>query len=52
LQNISWRAQLRLCKRYRTLATKGKHQNQVTGAIARELAAFIWAIAKQTPLSA
>jgi transposase len=52
IQNISWQAQVRLCKRYRTLVNKGKHQNQVTVAIARELAAFIWAIARQTPLAA
>lgn len=52
IQDISWAAQLRLCKRYRTLVHKGKHQNQVTVAIARELAAFIWAIARQTPLAA
>ena len=52
IQDISWKAQIRLCKRYRTLVNKGKHQNQVTVAIARELAAFIWAIAKQSPLSA
>ncbi len=51
IQDISWKAQIRLCKRYRTLVNKGKHQNQVTVAIAREMAAFIWAIAKQTPLS-
>jgi hypothetical protein len=51
LQDISWKAQIRLCKRYRTLVNKGKHQNQVTVAIARELAAFIWAIAKQTSLT-
>ncbi len=51
IQDISWKAQVRLCKRYRTLVNKGKHKNQVTVAIAREMAAFIWAIAKQTPLN-
>lgn len=48
IQEISWRAQVRRCKRYRQLLARGKHANQVTVAIAREMAAFIWAIARQT----
>lgn len=44
-QTISWQAQQRLCKRYRHLVESGKHKNQVTTAIARELSGFIWAIA-------
>ena len=47
IQDISWRAQVRLCKRYRQLMARGKHANQVVVAIARELVAFMWAIAKQ-----
>jgi transposase len=47
IQDISWRAQVRLCKRYRPLMARGKHANQVVVAIARELVAFMWAIAKQ-----
>ena len=47
IQAISWKAQVRLCKRYRQLIAKGKHANQVVVAIARELSAFMWAIAKQ-----
>ena len=46
IQAISWKAQVRLCKRYRHLMAKGKHANQVVVAIARELSAFMWAIAK------
>ena len=45
VRDIAWKAQLRLCKRYRRLAAQGKQKNVVTVAIARELAAFIWAIA-------
>jgi hypothetical protein len=30
---------------------RGKHANQVVVAIARELAGFIWAIAKQVPVT-
>ena len=46
IQAISWKAQGRLCKRYRHLMAKGKHAHQVVVAIARELRAFMWAIAK------
>jgi len=46
IQAISWQAQVRLCKRYRPLMTTGKNANQVVVAIARELRAFMWAIAK------
>jgi transposase len=42
---IAWRAQKRLCGRYRTLIQAGKNTKQTTVAIARELAGFIWAIA-------
>lgn len=44
---ISWKAQVRLCKRFRTLSRKGKKLTVVAIAIARELVAFIWAIARQ-----
>ena len=50
IQDMSWKAQVRLCKRYRRLIARGKHANQVVVAIARELAGFIWAIAKQVPV--
>ncbi len=46
IKDIAWKAQVRLCDRYRRLAGKGKHKNVVVIAIARELAAFIWAIAR------
>jgi transposase len=52
IQDISWKAQVRLCKRYRHLMARGKHANQVVVAIARELVGFLWAIAKQVPLTA
>jgi len=45
-QDISWKAQVRLCQRYRRLVARGKHVNQVVVAIAREMAAFIWASAR------
>jgi transposase len=51
IQDLSWKAQVRLCKRYRRLMARGKHANQVVVAIARELAGFIWAIAQQVPVT-
>lgn len=51
-RDIGWKAQVRLCKRYRRLAARGKHTNVVITAIARELLAFMWAIAKEVPLTA
>jgi transposase len=44
---IAWKAQLRLCARYRRLVAAGKNVSVVTTAIAREMAAFAWAIACQ-----
>jgi transposase len=51
IQDISWQAQVRLCKRYRRLMARGKHANQVVVAIARELVGVMWAIAKQVPVT-
>ncbi|AOY57129.1 IS110 family transposase [Desulfococcus multivorans] len=47
VRQIAWKAQLRLCARYRRLVAKGKTKQVVVTAIARELSAFLWAIAKQ-----
>jgi transposase len=51
IQDISWKAQVRLCKRYRRLIARGKHANQVVVAIARELIGFMWAIAKEVSVT-
>jgi transposase len=51
IQDISWKAQVRLCKRFRRLLARGKHTNQVVIAIARELEGFMWAIAKQVSVT-
>ena len=50
IQDISWKAQVRLCKRYRKLIARGQHANQVVVAMARELVGFMWAIAKEVPV--
>ena len=47
IREIAWKAQLRLCARYRKLALARKPANVVTTAIARELAGFVWAIARR-----
>jgi transposase len=52
VRDTAWKAQERLCRRYRKLARAGKPPNVVTAAIARELAGFVWAIAKQAQPSA
>ena len=47
IRDIAWKAQVRLCARYRRLAAKGKPLPLVVAAIARELLGFAWAIACQ-----
>jgi len=42
--DISWKAQVRLCNRYRRMVTRGKTKQKVVIAVARELLAFMWAI--------
>jgi transposase len=51
IRAIAWKAQLRLCARYRRLARTGKPANIVTTAIARELSGFVWAIARQVTVT-
>ncbi|QQX82240.1 IS110 family transposase [Shewanella sp. KX20019] len=49
--DIAWQAQLRLCRRYQKLTYKGKHNNVVVTAIAREIIAYIWAISREVVLT-
>jgi transposase len=44
VRDIAWKAQVRLCSRYRKLAAAGKKPTVVVTAIARELSGFVWAI--------
>jgi transposase len=46
IRDIAWKAQARLCARYRRLTAKGKKPTVAITAIAREIAAFLWAIAR------
>jgi len=55
VRDIAWKAQVRLCARYRQLAARGKTANVVTVAIAREMVGFVWSIAcmvQSTPKAA
>ncbi len=49
VQEIAWKAQKRLCGRYRLLEARGKLKVQACTAIARELAGFIWAVGQALP---
>ncbi|WP_377831080.1 IS110 family transposase (plasmid) [Bradyrhizobium lupini] len=46
-REIAWKAQTRLCGRFRSLERKGKRRTVIVTAIARELSAFIWAINRE-----
>jgi transposase len=46
VQAIAWKAQMRLTQRYRRLVGAGKNKNVVVVAVAREMAGFLWAVAK------
>jgi transposase len=47
VRDIAWKGQVRLCARYRRLVAAGKKTPVVIAAIAREMAAFLWAIGHQ-----
>lgn len=42
VRELSWRAQHRLCGKFRKLTLRGLHRNKVVTAVARELASFLW----------
>jgi transposase len=51
IRDVAWRAQLRLCGRYRRLMALGKKAPIVCAAIARELATFIWEMGQIVPIT-
>ena len=51
IQDISWKAHVRRCQRYRRLMARGTHAHQVVMAMARELVGFMWAMAHQVPVT-
>jgi len=44
IRDIAWKAQKRLHKRYRSMASRGKRPQTTIVAVARELLGFIWAV--------
>ena len=46
VRDIAWRAQLRLCQKYRQLTAQRKPHQVVITAVARELIAYFWEIAQ------
>ncbi|CAN0557646.1 unnamed protein product [Laminaria digitata] len=49
IKEISWRAQNRLCMRYRRLKARGLHENKAAIAVARELSAYLWELHQTQP---
>lgn len=47
VREIAWKAQIRLCARYHRLSAAGKKLPVIVAAIAREIAAFLWAIGRE-----
>jgi transposase len=47
VRDIAWKAQVQLRARYRRLSARGKKPPIVVAAIAREMAAFLWAIGRE-----
>ena len=52
VREIAWKAQKRLHRRYVRLMSRGKNKQQTVTAVARELAGFVWAIAREEELLA
>jgi transposase len=51
IQAIGWKAQVRLCTRFGRLIARGTHPNAAVTAMACERIAFMWAIAKEVPIT-
>jgi transposase len=51
IDRIAWKAQQRLCGRYKQLVARGKNSKKAIAAVARELAGFIWAVGKEEQLT-
>src|SRR5690606_12554201 len=51
IREHAWKAQQRLCGRFARLDGRGVQRNKVGVAVARELAGFIWAIARMAQSS-
>jgi transposase len=47
ITDLAWRAQLRLCARFRRLSARGLQRNKIVVAVARELSGFVWALGQR-----
>lgn len=47
IREIAWKAQSRLSARFRAFSARGKRLTVICTAVARELAGFMWAVAKE-----
>jgi len=50
IRETAWKAQRRLCSKYRRLYGRGKERQKIIVALGRELLGFVWAIAQQVSL--
>jgi hypothetical protein len=50
IRDVAWKAQLRLCARFRHLTAMRKQRDKVNTSVARELCGFVWKIATLVPL--
>lgn len=48
---IAWKAQARLCNKFKRLSARRLMKNKALVAVARELAGFVWAIGREVQLS-
>src|ERR1019366_10531816 len=51
IRDVAWKAQVRLCARYRRFIAGGKMAPIACAAVARELATFIWEMGQIVPLT-
>ncbi len=51
IRDVAWKAQLRLCAKYRRLIALGKRSPVVCAAVARELATFVWEMGQVVPIT-
>jgi transposase len=47
LQELSWKAQVRLHQKAKGMLCRGKHSGTIAVAVARELLGFVWAVAQE-----
>jgi transposase len=51
IKQLSWKAQIRLHRRFWALMQRGLRRQKAVVAVARELSGFIWALMRQAPLT-